>query len=61
MRSEALLPCPFCGGPALYDLDRWVHSVFCPDTTCCEVSTKHFMTKTEAIAAWNTRTEAPQQ
>ena len=62
MPKNSLLPCPFCGGthPKHFEFPSWddmdhltmTYSVFCQD---CVASTSHFLTKQEAIQAWNRR------
>lgn len=64
-----LKPCPFCGGEARlgkthpgpapdgdarYGTTVW--GVYCPNEECCVVSTDWRSTETEAIEAWNRRT-----
>jgi hypothetical protein len=62
--SDALLPCPFCGGvqiEAFHHIDRgWGASwhVECVAEECGN-STCHHDTEANAIAAWNTRQPAP--
>lgn len=55
-----LLPCPFCGGNfivACRTNDKSKYVVMCNETDCqMEVLTDQFDTRSEAVAAWNTRT-----
>ena len=49
--EEALKPCPFCGGEAEMESHNEYWAV-CND---CEGSTDMYLTKQEAIEAWNKR------
>ena len=55
MDSEALKPCPFCGGEAKYyyytPRDHNIECESCSNGTCLHE------TKAEAITAWNTRAD----
>ena len=60
MDEDELLPCPFCGEAGELversnPMSKWRHSVDCAGTTC-GASGPVEATKTDAIAAWNTRT-----
>ena len=55
--DEVLKPCPFCRREAILDGERGCWAVFCPSTNH-EAATRHFVSKAEAIAAWNTRADA---
>lgn len=50
-----LLPCPFCGGEAIYEVVSEPHTGW---VTCrqCSGCVDEVMPKEEAIAAWNRRT-----
>lgn len=54
-QAGELLPCPFCGGEAYVSMQANGYMAGC---TCSPVGpwTGLFATRTEAIAAWNTRT-----
>lgn len=56
MENE-LKPCPFCGGKAYvardFEISSW--TVFFVRCICCLVRTNLFLTKSEAISAWNRR------
>ena len=58
MDSEALKPCPFCGGEAKYyyytPRDHNIECESCSNGTCLHE------TKAEAVTAWNTRVETLQ-
>lgn len=69
--KAALLPCPFCGGPAEHDSghydgktapgsikDHCGHAIYCADMSCigCPSFSTIYETEDEAIAAWNRRT-----
>lgn len=64
--SEALKPCPFCGGEAIIDIndaspdkENWTFQVGC-DTPRCRghaVTSTHYFTVEEAVEEWNSRTE----
>jgi hypothetical protein len=64
--TEAMLPCPFCGGePMLDDFSTSYRPdsspswhVICKGPCSVEVCTYGYDTKAEAIAAWNTRSTA---
>ena len=70
--TDALLPCPFCGGnarkvkhsegsPGTTGYDRW-HGVACAGCNACVgARDRRFRTSAAAIAAWNTRTPQPTQ
>lgn len=50
-----LLPCPFCGGEAIYEVVGELHTGW---VTCrqCSGCVDEVMPKAEAIASWNRRT-----
>lgn len=54
--EQELKPCPFCGGEAYADTDRFFYFIYCLDFKCHE---KHghskFSNYLDAITAWNTR------
>lgn len=64
MTTPDLKPCPFCGGEAVYDFhakgmpEAWEndcdHWVYC-DAEDCFANVGLCESKSEAIAAWNTR------
>ena len=68
--SEALKPCPFCGGAAEYDSHRYDgrgvtrsdsfgHAVYCPQCMTASVGgCMLYETEEDAVTAWNTRTPA---
>lgn len=57
-----LLPCPFCGGEAIYDEPHpddgdYVHEVGC-ETIGCRILPKSVQVSEEcAVATWNTRAD----
>lgn len=53
-----LLPCPFCGGKAELSDDYLFFSVHCTNADC-EIETKRFRFKLDAIKAWNKRHNTP--
>lgn len=61
--SQKLLPCPFCGSPALIrqcmsDEGRIYYDVICRGETC--LTTMHdCATRQDAIQCWNTRSHQP--
>lgn len=64
-----LKPCPFCGGEAIMQKDRrWpdgyddgvtTYEVICTNTNCViyRADNRYFLTKQDAINAWNRRVE----
>ena len=63
-------PCPFCGGDAEYDSDRWNgmrpvqtncgHAIYCSKCPLPDVGgTPIFETKEEAVEYWNRRAPTP--
>jgi len=61
-----ILPCPFCGSKAVFQLDADHHGEFfelgCPDENCTghwAYYTEEIANRDKAIAAWNTRATAP--
>lgn len=61
LKPTELLPCPFCGGKAIYEeifLDRhYIFSKHVIDCEQCGVTTDDFGAKAEVVAAWNRRKE----
>lgn len=55
MASEALLPCPFCGGPAELWKARANRRAWIACVKRCLAVTREFSSDEEAIAHWNTR------
>lgn len=55
--TEAIEPCPFCGSEAIATVtDLWrgkIHWVMCRDSRNCASRGRYFLTRKEAIAAWN--------
>lgn len=61
-----ILPCPFCGSKAVFQLDADHHGEFfelgCPDENCTghwAYYTEEIANRDKAITAWNTRATAP--
>lgn len=59
--TDALLPCPFCGGAASLhnDTDSPCWFVGCSNSACPIEPCHYADTEAEAIATWNRRTPAP--
>lgn len=68
--GDALKPCPFCGGGAVYafrhnsnesgwqnDVDHWIYC----DSEDCLVHVGMGETKQEVVGQWNTRTDTPRE
>ena len=57
--SEQLKPCPFCGGPGKLKSEVGYTKWIVCDGDNCPISPEcnHYLTETEAIAAWNTRSQ----
>jgi hypothetical protein len=57
--SEKLKLCPFCGGKAIWDFDRFnsVYTIGCQEHTCRGYGylSKRFFPLAKAITAWNRR------
>lgn len=56
--SEALKPCPFCGGEAIIkEAMSWkMSTAYSPECSVCPVRMdKGYRTSELAVAAWNTR------
>ncbi|MBP2834687.1 Lar family restriction alleviation protein [Dickeya parazeae] len=52
MDKNVLLPCPCCGGSALYQDDNTYHFIVC---NVCELQTKLHDDKCSAVMSWNQR------
>jgi len=61
--TDALLPCPFCGGAASLhnDTDSPCWFVGCSNSACHIEPCHYADTEAEAIATWNHRTPQPTQ
>lgn len=61
--TDALLPCPFCGGAASLhnDTDSPCWFVGCSNSACPIEPCHYADTEAEAIATWNHRTPQPTQ
>lgn len=53
--AEELKACPFCGGKA--DLHRFTRSRYSVDCSDCDAGMTGFASESEAVAAWNSRTQ----
>lgn len=65
-KEPELLPCPFCGGKAVFDisgLSGSLYRIMCNNTDICESipATGWYGHKNSAIKAWNTRAPSPVQ
>ena len=56
--TEQLAPCPFCGSTNAGDAGLWQHVIKCHD---CGAHSTPCANWSEAVAAWNARTLAPEQ
>lgn len=61
--NEKLKPCPFCGGKAHLDKDRWgyyqeiYYKVECANLLNCGAETQRYRAKSDAIKVWNRRAD----
>ena len=60
--SDELKPCPFCGGEAMIEqtqhMGEYLYRIGCSKPGCRgRINGNAYESKTEAIAAWNTRSE----
>lgn len=52
---DTLLPCPFCGGKAAFDVSVPGWKIMCRS---CEASSDNWISEAAAIAAWNRRSKS---
>ena len=57
--TEYLKPCPFCNGNAyvVKDYSNYAHASYCVRCSRCFTQTDAYITRSDAVDAWNNRAE----